>query len=223
MGAYFTSDLHLNHVLAFKTRPEFNTMEEMNDAIFKMFDVLKKGDDVYILGDLGWDTEIVQKLFDFLIMKKKVNSIHVIIGNHDENWMKKIKDHPKIHYCQTMTLKAQPKNGYNTLFLSHYPQIIYDKSHYGAYQIHGHGHATTSDRPLLDALIMGKRINVNCELHDYKLWSRDDIEKEMNKLPSNIDNILCRGNNKQVRKVKRMLKKIKRILGGLSDLRVENL
>lgn len=222
MAAYFTSDLHLSHMLAFKTRPEFKTMEEMNEAIFNMFDVVKKGDDVYILGDLGWDTEVVQQLFDFLIMKKKVARIFIIIGNHDENWMKGIKDHPKIHYCQTMTLKAQPKNGYNTLFLSHYPHIIYDKSHYGAYQIHGHGHATTSDRPLLDALVMGKRLNVNCELHDYKLWSRDEIEQEMKKLPVNIDNVLCRGNDKQKKKVIKMLGKINRILGGLSDIQIDN-
>lgn len=222
MGCWFTSDLHLNHKLAFRERPEFSSMEEMNDAIFKMFDVIKKGDDVYILGDLGWDPEIVQQLFNFLIMKKKANGVYVIIGNHDDNWMRKVTDHPRIHYCQTMFLKPQIKNGYHGVFLSHYPQIIFDKSHYGAFQLHGHGHSTTSDRPLLDALVMGKRLNVNCELHGFKLWSRDDVEEYMKTLPANIDNILCRGSERQQNKVKRMLKKINRILRGLNDIQLDD-
>ena len=65
---------------------------------------------------------------------------------------------------------------------------------------------------------MGKRLNVNCELHDYKLWSRDEIEEYMKGMPVNIDNVLCRGNDKQKRKVKRMLKKIHKILRGLNGI-----
>ena len=219
---WFVSDLHMNHRFVLKTRSQFNSMEEMNGTIFKMFDVLKKGDDVYILGDLGWEPEIVNKLFEFLIMKKKVRMIHIIIGNHDDYWIGKVMEHPRIKYCQTMFLKPQTKNGYHGIFLSHYPQIIFDKSHYGAFQLHGHGHADTSDKPLLDSLIMGKRLNVNCELHDYKLWSRDEIEEYMKGMPVNIDNVLCRGNDKQKRKVKRMLKKINKILRGLNDIHLDD-
>lgn len=223
MAQWFTSDLHLGHRFVLRTRPQFSSMEEMNETLIKMFDVVKKGDDVYILGDLSWESDLVQQLFDFLIMKKRVANVFVIIGNHDDNWMKAVKQHPRIHYCQTMFLRPQSKNGYHGIFLSHYPQIIFDKSHYGAFQLHGHGHADTSDRPLLDALVMGKRLNVNCELHNFKLWSRNDVEEYMKTMPANIDNILCRGNDKQKKKVKRMLKKINRILGGLNDIHLDDI
>lgn len=215
--SWFTSDLHLSHRFVTKTRG-FESVEKMNEKLYSMFDVVKKGDFVYILGDVAWETEEAKKLLDYLIMKKKVGQVIIIEGNHDFNWIGKFELHPRVKIVQTMTLKAQKTNGYRALFLSHYPQIIFNKSHYGAYQLHGHGHADTSDRPLLDALVMGKRLNVNCELHDYKLWSRDEIEEYMNTLPENIDYYLCRGNDSQKRKVNRILRKINKTLKGLERL-----
>lgn len=217
MAYWFTSDLHLNHKFILKER-NFSTLEEMKEKIFSMFDVIKKGDEVFILGDVGWDAEVVQELLDYLIMTKKVRELYIIEGNHDNLWLKKIKHHPRIHICQTMTLKAQPKNGYEAIFLSHYPHIIFDKSHYGAYHLHGHGHETTSDRPLLDALVMGKRLNVNCELNDFKLWNRDDIEKYMKGLPDNIDYFLCKGTDKQKKKTLKIIKKLNKVLKGLKNI-----
>ena len=214
---WFTSDLHLSHKLVTKTRG-FESIEKMNNKIYSMFDVVRKGDFIYILGDVGWEADVVRQLLDFLIMKKKVAHITIIEGNHDYNWIGKFPLHPRVEIIKTMSLKSQPKNGYRAIFMSHYPHIIYDKSHYGAYQLHGHGHADTADRPLLDALQMGKRLNVNCELHDYKLWSRDEIESYMNTLPENIDYFLCKGTDRQKKKVRKMLCKMNRILKGLNDL-----
>ena len=229
MSDWFTSDLHINHknILTHRTfapdgdavyRP-FASMEEMNETILHMFDDVRKGDNVYILGDVSWDEEGAKMLFDYLIMKKKVGKVFVIEGNHDHNWIGKFPLHPRVEIVQTMTLRAQPKNGFRAIFLSHYPQIIYDKSHYGAYQLHGHGHSDTSDRPMLDALQMGKRINVNCELHSYELWSREEVELIMRKFkPENIDYYLCKGTDRQKRKVRKMLYKINKILKGLEKL-----
>lgn len=213
---WFTSDLHLSHKLLVKTRG-FSSVEEMNEKLFRMFDVVNKGDIVYILGDVGYEPEDVAKLFNFLIMQKKVSKLVIIEGNHDKNWLNKVPLHKRVELYQTMLIKGR-KNGNKPLFLSHYPHIIFDKSHYGAYQLHGHGHQDTSDKPLLDALTMGKRLNVNCELHDYKLWSRDEIGAAMADKPHNIDDFLCKGTEKQKKKVKKMLKKINKILKGLEKL-----
>lgn len=218
MSQWFTSDLHLGHKAATKYRP-FETLEEMKERLYGMFDVVKKGDFVYILGDVAYEAEDAKELFEYLILKKKVSDLYVIEGNHDNHWMGKIGDienHKRFHVCQTKTLTPQKTPGCdNTLFLSHYPQIIYNKSHYGAYQLHGHGHATTSDRPLLDNLVLGKRLNVNCELHDYKLWSREDIDAYMKSMPDNIDYYLCRGSLKQKHQAKRFLAREKKRLGKL--------
>ena len=213
---WFTSDLHLSHKLVAKTRG-YGSVEEMNEKLYKMFDVVHKGDYVYILGDVGWNAEDVREFLDFLVMKKRVTKVTIIEGNHDHNWIGKFPLHPRVEIVQTMTLKAQPKNGYKAIFMSHYPHVIFDKSHYGAYQLHGHGHADTIDRPLLDALQMGKRLNVNCEFYG-RLLSRDDVETMMASKPENIDYYLCKGSDKQKRKVKRMLRKMGNILKSLENL-----
>lgn len=207
---WFTSDLHIDHKRIAEFR-NIESLEEMNEKIFSMFDVVQKGDTVYILGDVSFTPEGAKRLFEMLLFKRKVADLHVIEGNHDSYWMKKLdelNDHPRLHIHQTMTLERQkPEGCRNVLFLSHYPQIIYNKSHYGAFQLHGHGHESTSDRPLLDNLVLGKRLNVNCELHDYKLWSREEIDEYMKNMPDNIDYYLCKGTEKQQNLVKQYLLK----------------
>lgn len=209
---WFTSDLHLGHELVKNTRG-FKSLEEMKEKIYSMFDVVNKNDRVFILGDIAWDLENAQELINYLIFKKKVSNLYIIEGNHDvTRWKDKIKSHPRLHIYQTMYVKSQKGLGYNSLFLSHYPHIVYNKSHHGTYMLHGHGHVDTMDRPVLDSLVFGKRLNVCCEFYDFKLLSRQDIEDMMREKPYNIDYILLHGNNKQKRIVVEALQKIDRTL-----------
>ena len=215
---WFTSDLHIGHELVKNTRG-FKSLEEMKERIYSMFDVLNKGDRVFILGDVAWTIEETQELVDYLICKKKVSDLFIIEGNHDAaRGIEKLKKHPRLHVCQTMYVKSQKGFGFNSLFLSHYPHIIYNKSHFGTYQLHGHGHVDTTDRPMLDALELGKRVNVCCEFWDFKLLSRQDIEYIMMTKPTNMDHILLKGTEEQKAKVMEALKDINL---RLKKLRVE--
>lgn len=196
---YFTSDLHLGHIITSQIRG-FDSVEEMNNRIYEAFDILKRGDRVFILGDLSWNIESVQPLLDS-IYKKKV-CIYWIEGNHDKELVKKI-DHPLVKKSQTLLVKGH--GNYQPIFLCHYPSIIYDKSHYGAYQLHGHGHKDTIDRPILDNININKRLNVNIELNNYKLWSRDEVEEYMKTQNQNLDFILLKGTEEQKQLVKDFL------------------
>lgn len=214
---WFTSDLHIGHELCRKTRG-FKTLDEMKEKIYSMFDVINKGDRVFILGDIAWDLENAQELINYLIMKKKVSDLFIIEGNHDvTRWMGKIKVHPRLHICQTMYVKSQKGLGYNSLFLSHYPHIVYNKSHHGTYMLHGHGHVDTTDRPILDSLVFGKRLNVCCEFYDFKLLSRQDIEDMMKEKPYNIDYILLHGSDSQRQIVEKTLVKINKLLEDMNS------
>ena len=185
----------------------------MKEKIYSMFDVVNKGDRVFILGDIAWDLENAQELINYLIFKKKVSNLYIIEGNHDvPRWLGKVKEHPRLHIHQTMYVKSQRGLGYNSLFLSHYPHIVYNKSHHGTYMLHGHGHVDTTDRPVLDSLVFGKRLNVCCEFYNFKLLSRQDIEDMMKEKPYNIDYVLLHGNNKQKKIVIKALQKINRTL-----------
>lgn len=205
---WFTSDLHIGHELVRKTRG-FSTLDEMKKRLYSMFDVVNKEDRVFILGDVAWTIEETQELVDYLIFKRKVSALYIIEGNHDAaRGIEKLKRHPRLHVHQTMYVKSQRGFGYNSLFLSHYPHIIYNKSHFGTYQLHGHGHVDTTDRPMLDALVFGKRLNVCCEFHNFRLLSRQDIEDIMATLPQNMDNILLEGTDGQKQIVMDALKDI---------------
>lgn len=214
---WFTSDLHIGHELVLKTRG-FNSLDEMKEKIYSMFDVVKKEDRIFILGDIAWDVEDAQDFINYILFTKKVRDLYIIEGNHDvSRWMGKIKTHPRLHICQTMYVKSQKGFGYNSLFLSHYPQIIYNKSHHGTYQLHGHGHVDTTDRPVLDNMLFGKRLNVCCEFYDYKLLSRQDVEDIMAKKPHNIDSILLHGTESQKERVIKALKDINEVLNQMYE------
>jgi calcineurin-like phosphoesterase family protein len=209
---YFTSDLHFDHINTFKHRKNFSSIEEMNNTLFHMFDATKKGDRVFILGDLSFTLEGANLIIDSLC-KKKVN-VFLIMGNHDINWWNKIEESTYLHKCQTMVVKGTSE--FNKIFLSHYPQLIFESSHHGAFQLHGHGHIDTIDRPILDNLEFGKRLNVNCEFFNYSLVTRKEVEEIMKEKPDNIDYVLLHGEDKKRRKLIKGLKKINKIMNKIN-------
>ena len=60
--------------------------------------------------------------------------------------------------------------------VSHYPMMVWDKSHYGAWNLYGHVHRNDSTWDKFDETwTMGKMLNINIELHDFKPWSFEEI------------------------------------------------
>lgn len=79
---WFISDTHFNHANIIKyCRPEFNSVEEMNELMIENWNkVVKKGDKVYHLGDVFFgNKEEFKKLWPRLNGKKRL-----IVGNHDD-------------------------------------------------------------------------------------------------------------------------------------------
>lgn len=214
---YFTSDLHLSHIMSLKHRPRFTSVEEMDNTILKAFKIVKRGDRLFILGDLGWDDNKIINLLTHLTQKIKID-VFWIQGNHDKHLFD-VLTLKRLHKCQSMTVKSiKDTNGniiYNSIFLSHYPQLIYNKSHYNCFQLHGHGHIDTIDKDILDNIIFGKRLNVNIELHDFKLWNRDEVEEYMKTMPDNLDYLLLEGNDATKKIVVDTLKNIHNITNNM--------
>lgn len=191
---WFASDLHLGHGSILQYRTKFASLDKMNEAIISSFDPVMKGDRVFLLGDLGFDAEVIHKFLDKLL-KQKIE-VFWIQGNHDKDKIWKMDFEPwkakYLHKRQGMTVKGY--GNYHSLYLSHYPCLVWDKSHYGSYMIHGHGHTDTVDREILETFKTGHRLNVNIEFHDYKPWTRDEIEKALSDLylPDNLDSIILK-------------------------------
>ena len=87
------------------------------------------------------------------------------------------------------------KIGNQPITLNHYPMYVWNKSHYGAWNLHGHIHSDDSTYKKLEAIHLnnsafmrtGKILNVNIELWDFKPLSFDQLAEEMKKLPENWD------------------------------------
>lgn len=222
---WFTSDVHFGEEKLHRlNRPQFADINEAKQTILKNFEVVKKGDRLFILGDLGFGKKEVAEFLEPLL-KRKVYVIWVR-GNHDKDdkWKTDKYIAPNLleylKQCDSMTVKAAVmyNRWYHPLYLSHYPHVIWDRSHYGiCFHLYGHSHKETSDVPWTKAIMQGRSLNVNVELHDYKPWSRDEIEEVLSNKSPNIDFYLCKGNEEDKKKAIACCEDIKKRLAQFYD------
>jgi len=149
---FLISDLHLGHemTLLFVPRP-FNTTHEMNIALIANWNaIVGRNETIWHLGDLNWTHR------PGFWMKKLVGKKLFIRGNHDRSrWMKRY---------------AVIKRGGYSFFLVHDPDDRIVPKGFTGWIIHGHHHGGRdkfgNEYPFIDGI--KKRINVVCELTDYK-------------------------------------------------------
>lgn len=139
MTVFFISDTHFGHanVIKYSGRP-FASVEEMDEAMISNWNaVVKRGDRVYHLGDFSFykpaETE--------KILKRLEGDKYLVIGNHDTN----PKQFDRYFYWvkDTFTLKVDGQK----IFLSHYAHRVWESSHHGAWNLHGHSHGTLPRLP----------------------------------------------------------------------------
>ena len=133
---YYIADLHFGHrnIISLCNRP-FNSVEEMNQTLINNWNkVVKKNDDVYIVGDLFFRYQDVESLLSLLNGKK-----HLIIGNHDSYW---INDEVLSKYFVSCDKMLEIIDNNHRIMLCHYPMLSYPKQS-RTYMIHGHIHNDT--------------------------------------------------------------------------------
>ena len=181
---YLTSDLHFCHNREFLYGPRgFTCVEDMNEAIISNWNsIIKKDDDVYLLGDLMLsDTE---KGLECLSRLK--GNIHIIRGNHDTDTrlIRYIFGNENIKDIQE--IKRLSYNNYN-FYLSHYPTLCsnYDcDKPLNSRLINLCGHTHTQNW----AKDMDKGLIYHCELdaHNNTPVLLDKIINDLNKWVENV-------------------------------------
>ena len=129
---YFTSDSHFWHknILKFCPNRKFSSIEEMNNGIISAWNKkVPKDGIVYHLGDFGFCS--IHKMND--ILDQLNGRIHIIKGNHDAEFPKRFES---ITYYSEITI------GDRLIVASHYPFLVWNKSHRESYNLHGHCHNT---------------------------------------------------------------------------------
>ncbi len=135
MPIFFTADNHFGHanIIRYDKRP-FADVEEMNRVMIENWNsVVQPTDTVYHLGDVSiMRPESTREILDRLNGK-----IYLIRGNHDKAAEHKLcRD--RFEWIKDYHFLAL--NGGVKIALMHYAMRVWDRRHYGSWQLYGHSH-----------------------------------------------------------------------------------
>lgn len=173
MSDFFTADTHFRHanVILYNNRPfldrendldakgrwksreiAYRRAFEMDEAIICNWNsVVRPGDTVYHLGDWAFCDDLNRYL------DRLNGTIFWVHGNHDKAaW--KVKDRFARH-APLMEVKIAFPEGIREVTLCHYAMRVWNKSHWGSYQLYGHSHGSLED--LKDSLSMDCGMDCN--------------------------------------------------------------
>lgn len=169
MNIFFTADEHHGHEnarigwgKAAQARP-FGSLEEMTEGLIERHNaVVKKGDEVWHLGDMFWRTLTPVQAADIVC---RLNGSHCyVLGNHEE-LMREHEPYRTVHKKfqevnvrhelliphSTLTTASEPvpKRSNLHIVLDHYAGRVWNRCHHGSWQLHGHSHGMLPDAGLL--------------------------------------------------------------------------
>ena len=183
MNVWFTSDTHYNHTNICrgvsnwedkKGTRDFDTLEEMNDAIVNNINAVVKEDDIlYHLGD--WSFGGFNSIKEF---RDRINckNIHLILGNHDHHIARNKNDIAKI-FSSVAHYREKKIDGI-TFIMSHYPMMIWNYHYQGSVMLFGHCHGSLHEKYLYNRKTMDIGIDTHPEFRPYSL---DEIKTIMDK------------------------------------------
>ena len=135
-GVLFTSDPHFDHknILKYCPNRKFGTVTEMNDGIIEAWNrKVKPEDTVFLTGDFAFTS--FRKMTEY---RNQLNgTIHLIKGNHDAEF-------PEGLFASITDYREIWVDG-QKIVLSHFPFVVWNSSHRGSYNLHGHCHGTLAD------------------------------------------------------------------------------
>lgn len=169
MNTWFTADTHFGHanIIRYCHRP-FGDVAEMNEAIIANWNkVVAPNDIIYHLGDFafGRDDEDFDRYF-----KRLSGCIIFVKGNHDRlAWRNRTKFYTFSDSYREIECRGQD------ITLTHYAMRVWNKSHYGAWNLFGHSHGTLPDDP------NARAIDVGVDSHNFTPISFDEVAAIMAK------------------------------------------
>lgn len=163
---YVLSDTHLFHQLVLNHRPEFSSVQQMNDYIVDHWkSIIKPEDTVYHLGDFafGEDFDAIEKIVQALPGK-----VTLILGNHDTP--KKIQLYSKYWKIASAVFD-------DGFILSHVPvhpsllreETVRKEGGKIRFNIHGHCHRPNPNLPTDMYYNVCWDVNPRCHIYDMRM------------------------------------------------------
>jgi calcineurin-like phosphoesterase family protein len=196
---WFTSDTHYGHTnicrgvskwkdfngnVPIKQTRDFDTLEDMNDAIVKSINSVVGEDDIlFHLGD--WSFGGFDNIAEF---RNRIlcKNIHLILGNHDHHIEHNKGDIQRLFSSVNQYLRLQVSLypgtilhvGKIDLVLMHYPIASWHNMNDGVIHLHGHVHLPPNKK-----LAQGKAMDVGVDGNGLVPYSLNEITRIMNNQP----------------------------------------
>jgi calcineurin-like phosphoesterase family protein len=167
---WFTSDTHFGHanIVKYSGRP-FADVNEMDEALVLNWNsVVKPGDVVYHVGDFA----LCEAAIATKIVKRLAGQKYLVFGNHDKRLR---KDKGFLENWIWAKDLADITVGEQRVVLMHYAMRVWNQSHRGAWQLHGHSHGSLKE----DSHLLQADVGVDC--WDQHPVSFDEIATKMAK------------------------------------------
>jgi calcineurin-like phosphoesterase family protein len=183
---FFTSDYHIGHnnILRLDNRP-FKNINEMHETLIENWNSVVNDDSiVFYLGDYVYKGS--NKLAKWFSSQLK-GKIHFIMGNHDKyNNIVNLNRFEKIYGDNTSlggcTIYVKDEHvGWQTIVMSHYAILSWNKAHRGSWHLHGHSHQGLFNNTNMKWFYDKKVIDVGCNGWNYKPLSYKEIKDIMSK------------------------------------------
>lgn len=113
-------------------------MDQMSELLVSgIIEQCPSGSDLFNLGDLSFYPPDRTEHFLDRIQSAGIRH-HLILGNHDRQFLR----HPSMsRFFESVNQMSSIKLSGRVIVLSHFPQLVWDRSHYGALHLHGHRHS----------------------------------------------------------------------------------
>ena len=129
-------------------------------------EVLRSGDLLYHLGDVGWSSFPVGTGF---LNRLNTKEVFLILGNHDKE--AKMKQYP-FRWIRELTSLSIDKQ---QVILCHYAMRTWRNKGHGAFQLYGHSHAKLPG--------LGRQMDVGVDTHGFRPWAWEEIRDILGKIP----------------------------------------
>lgn len=152
-----------------KHKRPFETLTEMREELIRRHnECVDPGDLVYHLGDFAFCS--VQ---DAIAIAKRLNgNKYLIWGNHDHSLRKSKAFMDQWVWCKD---QAEIEVEGTKVVLNHFPMLAWNKSHHGAFHIHGHCHGSLKPDP------GARRLDAGVDCWDYYPVTFEQVKQVMAK------------------------------------------
>jgi calcineurin-like phosphoesterase family protein len=172
---YFTSDSHYGHTAVINySQRKVASVDEMDALLISNWNSrVTDKDTIYHLGDFSFYK--IDKTLE--ILKQLKGNKYLVFGNHDKHLR---KNRAFLEYFvatgDLLSVKVpdeEVEGGKQNIVLCHYAMKVWNKSHYGAWQLYGHSHGTMPDDP------NSLQLDVGVDCWNYAPVSYEEIKAKM--------------------------------------------